>query len=81
MFIGLFLYTNYFFTFDNLEGEFYKGPVNSPTEEYTANAYYRGHGSAAEVLMYGFTYNDEDNKVQTVYYSDAKSNFSIGMDE
>ncbi|MEK4714502.1 DUF5412 family protein [Sporosarcina sp. FSL K6-1540] len=79
LFFGLFIYANYFFTFDNLEGEFYKGPVNSPTEKYTANAYYMTYGGAAGGvnLWIEITYNEVDDKIETVYYSDAKSYFSM----
>ena len=79
VFLGLFVYTNYFFTFDNQEGEFYKGPVNSPTEKYTANAYFINYGGAAGGvnLRVEITYNNENDKVKTVYYSDAKSGLSM----
>jgi Family of unknown function (DUF5412) len=74
VFIGLYIYANFFFTFDNLEGEFYTGPVNSPTEKYTANAYYMTYGGAAGGvnIWIEITYND---KIETIYYSDAKSYF------
>lgn len=76
---ALFVYTQYFFTFDNLEGEFYKGPVKSPNEKYTANAYYRTYGGAAGGVdvWVELTYNDENDKIKTIYYSDVKSNFSM----
>ncbi|MFJ7736463.1 DUF5412 family protein [Lysinibacillus sp. NPDC097287] len=79
VFLGLFVYTNYFFTWDNLEGEFYKGPVNSPTEKYTANAYFINYGGAAGGvdLWVEVTYNNDNDKSETVYYSDAKSDFSM----
>lgn len=74
--IVFFVYTNYFFTFDNLEGEFYKGPVNSPTEKYTANAYFINYGGAAGgVDVRVDITNNEHDKIETVYYSDAKSDF------
>lgn len=83
MLLGLFVYTVYFFTFDNLKGEFYKGPVNSPTGKYTANAYYMTYGGAAGGvnLWVEITYNDEDDKIETVYYSDAKSNFYMEWED
>lgn len=78
VFLGVFVYTNYFFTFDNLEGEFYKGPVNSPTEKYTANAYFINYGGAAGgVNLRVDITNNESDKIETVYYSDAKSDFSM----
>lgn len=57
----------------------YKGPVNSPTEKYTANAYYMTYGGAAGGvnLWIEITYNEVDDKIETVYYSDAKSYFSM----
>lgn len=57
----------------------YKGPVNSPTEKNTANAYYMTYGGAAGGvnLWIEITYNDVDDKIETVYYSDAKSYFSM----
>ncbi|GAE37600.1 DUF5412 family protein [Halalkalibacter akibai] len=72
-------YNKYFFTFNNNDGEFYKGPVNSPTGIYTANAYYTTYGGAAGGvnLWVEITYHEDDNKIKTVYYSDAKSNFSM----
>ncbi len=79
VFSGLFVYMNYFYTFNNLEGEFYKGSVNSPTEQYSANAYYMTYGGAAGGvnLWVEITYHDENDKIETVYYSDAKSYFSM----
>lgn len=76
---SIFVYAQYFFTFDNLQGEFYKGPVNSPNEKYAANAYYETYGGAAGGVnvWVEITYNDENDKIKTVYYSDAKSNFSM----
>ncbi|QOY35382.1 DUF5412 family protein [Anaerobacillus isosaccharinicus] len=84
-FIGILLvsiqvgYSKYFFTFNTDDGEFYKGPVNSPTEKYTATAHYKTYGGAAGGvnLWVEITFNDEDNKIKTIYYSDAKSNFSM----
>ncbi|WP_449539109.1 DUF5412 family protein [Ferdinandcohnia sp. Marseille-Q9671] len=75
---GLIGYTKYFFTFDNLNGEFFRGPVDSPTGKFTANAYYMTYGGAAGGVnvWVEITYNEE-NKRKTVYYSDAKSNFSM----
>ncbi|MDH5162298.1 DUF5412 family protein [Heyndrickxia oleronia] len=75
----LMLYSTYFFTFGNLKGEFYKGPVISPTEKYVANAYYMTYGGAAGGvnIWVNITFKEEKNKIKTVYYSDAKSDFSI----
>ncbi|NIK26904.1 DUF5412 family protein [Paenibacillus lupini] len=72
------IYNTYFFTFDNVEGEFYKGPVESPTGKYTANAFYKNYGGAAGGvnLWVEITYHDK-NKIKTVYHSDANRNFSM----
>ncbi|MEK3980502.1 DUF5412 family protein [Psychrobacillus sp. FSL K6-2836] len=84
---SIYIYEMYFFTFSEIDREFTQmgpGPIKSPAEEYTANAYYEPYGGAAggvnvwvEIIN-----NNEENSVQTVYYSDAKSNFSMKwMDE
>ncbi len=84
---SIFIYETYFFTFSEIDREFKQkgpGPVTSPTEEYTANAYYEPYGGAAGGVnvWVEITDNNEKNKVQTVYYSDAKSNFYMEwMDE
>lgn len=74
--LALIGYTRYLFTYDQLEGEFYKGPVISPTGNYTANAYYMTYGGAAGGVnvWVEVTYHEED-KTQIVYYSDAKTSF------
>jgi hypothetical protein len=53
--------------------------VNSTNEKYTANAYYMNYGGAAGGVnvWVEITYNDENGKPKTVYFSDAKSNFSM----
>ncbi|MFC3040860.1 DUF5412 family protein [Virgibacillus xinjiangensis] len=71
-------YTKYFFTFDTDDGEFYRGPVSSPTGEYTANAYYRTYGGAAGgVDLWVEVKDNKTNEAKTIYYSDAKSRFSM----
>lgn len=70
------LYSTDFFTFGNLKGEFYKGHVISPSGKYIANAYYMTYGGAAGGNIW-VTFKKEKNKIKTVYYSDAKSDFSI----
>ncbi|MCC3357060.1 DUF5412 family protein [Bacillus sp. REN16] len=79
---SIYIYETSFFTFSEIDREFMqKGPgsVTSPTEKYTANAYYELYGGAAGGVnvWVEITYNHEKNKVQTVYYSDAKNNFSM----
>lgn len=82
LFLGLFIYRNYFFTFDAINREYTQkgpGPLPSPTEKYTANAFYEPYGGAAGGVnvWVEITYNTEGNKVETVYYCDSKSNFSM----
>lgn len=78
---AIYLYETYFFTFSKIEKEFLQpgpGPIISPTEEYTANAYYEPYGGAAGgVNVWVEITNNDQNNVQTVYYSDAKSYFSM----
>ncbi|WP_234978352.1 DUF5412 family protein [Bacillus tuaregi] len=79
---SIYLYVMYFFTFNKINRDFTQkgpGPVTSPTEEYTANAYYELYGGAAGGVnvWVEITSNYKKNKVQTVYYSDAKSDFSM----
>lgn len=79
---SLYIYEMYFFTFSDIDRRFIqKGPdsVISPTEEYTANAYYEPYGGAAGGVnvWIEITNNKKKNSVQTVYYSDAKSDFSM----
>lgn len=80
LFIGLFIYNNYFFAFELIDRTYMHngpGPINSPTDKYTANAFYEPYGGAAGGVnvWVEITYNDEKNKVKTIYYSDAKNNF------
>jgi hypothetical protein len=47
---SIYIYETYFFTFSEIDREFIQkgpGPVTSPTEEFTANAYYEPYGGAA----------------------------------
>lgn len=84
---SIYIYEVYFFTFNEIDRESIQkgpGPVISPTEEYTANAFYELYGGAVGGVnvWVEITNNNEKNKVQTVYYSNANSNFSIEwMDE
>lgn len=74
----IYTYISYFFTFERaIDRESMQdgpGPVNSPTEKYTANAYYEPYGGApgGVNVWVEITYHHEKNKVKTVYYSDAK---------
>ena len=79
---SIYIYEMYFFTFSEIGREYTQmgpGTVTSPTEEYTANAYYEPYGGAAGGVnvWVEITKNNGKNKVQTVYYSDAKSDFSM----
>ncbi|MEK5333753.1 MULTISPECIES: DUF5412 family protein [unclassified Lysinibacillus] len=79
---SIYLYETYFFTFSEIDREFVQkgpGPVISPTEKYTANAYYEPFGGAAGGVnvWVEITNNIENDKVQIIYYSDAKSNFAM----
>lgn len=77
----IYLYEVYFFTFNEIDRESTQkgpGPVTSPTEEYTANAYFELYGGAAGgVNVWIEITNNEKNQKQIVYYSDVKSNFSM----
>lgn len=79
---SIYIYEVYFFTFKEIDRESTQkgpGPITSPTGEYTANAYYELYGGAAGGVnvWVDITNKNEKNKVQTIYYSDAKSNFSM----
>lgn len=79
---SIYIYETYFFTFSEIDRESTQkgpGPITSPTGAYTANAYYELYGGAAGGvnLWVEITSNNEKNKIQTVYYSDAKSNISM----
>ncbi|MCD7032678.1 DUF5412 domain-containing protein [Metabacillus sp. GX 13764] len=81
LFLGLFVYRNYFFTFGSLDAKNSQkgpGPVTSPDGKYTANAFYEPYGGAAGgVNVWVDITNTDNKKVKTVYYSDAKNNFSL----
>lgn len=79
---SIYLYETYFFTFSKIDRENIQegpGPVPSPTEKFTANAYYEPYGGAAGGVnvWVEITNNGEKNSIQTVYYADAKSSFSM----
>lgn len=81
LFLGLFVYRNYFFTFERLDtanSQKGPGPVTSPGGKYTANAFYEPYGGAAGgVNVWVDITNTDNKKVKTIYYSDAKNNFSL----
>lgn len=79
---AIYVYEVYFFTFSEIDRKYIQeglGPVTSPTEKYTVHAYYEPYGGAAGGVnvWVEVTYNDEESKVQTVYYADAKTDFSL----
>lgn len=82
LFSSIYIYETYFYTFSEIDRELIQkgpGPVSSPNKEYTANAYFEPYGGAAGGVnvWVEVTDNNENNKVQTVYYSDAKSKLSM----
>nr|WP_283246041.1 DUF5412 family protein [Bacillus suaedae] len=79
---SIYLYEMYFFTFSEIDREFLQegpGSVLSPTETYTANAYYELYGGAAGGVNVWVEIIDNTKKdnAKIVYYSDAKSDFSM----
>lgn len=76
---GLIGYHTYFFTFGDLEGTPYEETTKSPQGTYTANAYYETYGGAAGGvnLWVEITNHEQDNEKEVIYYSDAKSHFSL----
>lgn len=84
---SVYTYKMYFFTFNSInekDAQNGPGPITSPSEKYTANAFYESYGGAAGGVnvWVEISYNNEENKVETVYYGDAKSDFSMEwMDE
>ncbi|UII57625.1 DUF5412 domain-containing protein [Cytobacillus spongiae] len=82
LFLGLFIYRVYFFTFSSIDRKIIQqglGPLPSPTGKYTAHAFYEPYGGAAGGVnvWVEITLEQENQKVQTVYYSDEKSQFSM----
>ncbi len=72
------VYNTTFFTFGDLEGEYYDGPVESPTGKYTANAYYQTYGGAAGgVNLWVEVTNHDDSSTKVVYHSEAQRDFSM----
>lgn len=79
---SIYIYEVYFFTFKEIDRKSTQkgpGPITSLTGEYTTNAYYELYGGAAGGVnvWVDITNKNEKNRVQTIYYSDAKSNFSM----
>ncbi|MFB9330817.1 DUF5412 family protein [Paenibacillus aurantiacus] len=77
---SIYFYETRFFTFSDIDRESAQkgpGPVTSPTGAYTANAYYEPYGGAAGGVNVWGEITKEKNNLQTVYYSDAKSDFAM----
>ncbi|WP_416150057.1 DUF5412 family protein [Salipaludibacillus sp. HK11] len=79
---SIYTYEMYFFTFNKIDsGSIQKGPgpLTSATEQFTVNAYYEPYGGAAGGVnvWVEITNNNENDKNQTVYYGDAKTDFSL----
>ncbi|WP_331712025.1 DUF5412 family protein [Bacillus sp. SJS] len=79
---GFFLYQTYFFTFNKIDRQNTQkgpGPISSPSEKYTANAFYELYGGAAGGVnvWVEITENNEAGNIKTIYYSDAKDDFSM----
>ncbi|WP_249291980.1 DUF5412 family protein [Metabacillus flavus] len=79
---GVILYQTYFFTFNKIDRQAMQkgpGPISSPSETYTANAFYELYGGAAGGVnvWVEITENNEAGNIKTIYYSDAKDDFSM----
>lgn len=78
----IYIYESYFFTFAEIDREYMQegpGPLISPTEKYTAKAYYEPWGGVlgGVNVWVEITYHNEKDKVKTIYYSEAKSSVSL----
>ncbi|MFY3792289.1 DUF5412 family protein [Ureibacillus sp. MALMAid1270] len=78
----IYIYENYFFTFDSINQEYTQpgpGPLPSPTERYTAHAYYEPYGGAAGGVNVWVELTDHLNndKKKIIYYADVKRSFSM----
>ena len=85
LFLGIFIYNEYFFTFDDInKNDKQEGPeISSPTGKYTANAYYEPYGGAAGgVNVWIEVTNNAENTTKILYYADAKNYFQMSwLDE
>lgn len=77
----VYFYETYFFTFNDIDRTYMQegpGPVMSPSEKYSAHAYYEPYGGAAGgVNVWVEVTNKKEDHVQIVYYADAKDQFSL----
>ncbi|ERN53823.1 DUF5412 family protein [Alkalihalophilus marmarensis] len=78
---SIYIHRVYFFSFDRINDEYTQkgpGPIISPSEKYSVNAYYEPYGGAVGgVNVWVEKTNHEENKTNIVYYADAKSDFSM----
>lgn len=76
-------YSFYTYSFEFKNGEVYSYPAYSQNKKYTAQAYYKTYGGAAGgVSMWVEVIHHNDNdRVETVYYSDAKSTFNMKWED
>ena len=84
MISAIFIYHEYFFTFNDIKGEFQDGPgpIISPTERYTANAYFQPYGGAAGgVNVWVEITDNNDGEKETIYYSDVNANFDLKWED
>ena len=65
----------YFFTFNDIEAEFYEEPVVSPNGNYTARTFYEYYGGAAGGVnaVVEITDHTEDDTKHIIYYADAQN--------
>jgi len=77
IYIGLLVYSTYFFTFRDLKGELLQRPVISPTGKYTANAYYKPYGGAAGGIKGWVMIKDDKGDERIVYYGEANTDFRM----
>lgn len=78
--LSIYIYNMCFYPFGEIDRErLQEGPVVSPTEKHTANAYYETYGGAAGGvnILVEITNNNAENDLQIVYSSDAKDEFSM----
>nr|WP_205603758.1 DUF5412 family protein [Bacillus mesophilus] len=78
----IFIYTQYFFTFNSIDRESFQrgpGPIKSPTDRYSANAYYELYGGAAGGVnvWVEITDHNNNNERKTIYYSDVNTQFNM----
>ncbi|MTH54820.1 hypothetical protein GKZ89_15565 [Bacillus mangrovi] len=79
---SLLFYQTYFFTFSSIDRsnmEQGPGPVPSPSGNYSAHAFYEPYGGAAGGVnvWVEITHHQEKEKVKTIYFADAKIDFSM----